>query len=237
MVLERFGFTGTQAKVFKALTRRGAATGYAVARDTGLARANVYQALDQLVGRGLATARGGRPVIYQAAGPEQAVAILSVRVGRDLAALAQELGTSPPAAAQGALESDRVSGEASLVGDAARAADAAAREILAVTGPWAPALGDALARATLRGVNVRAVSLGTPAPEGAMVRDVPRKELTAYWGGLPVALIADRGHAVCGIVTPDGGAEGIATRNPGLVPFVRHLLRRELASAAAPRVS
>jgi len=60
--------------------------------------------------------------------------------------------------------------------------------------------------------------------------------LTAYWGGLPIALVVDRERAVCGVLTAGGGA-GLDARNPGLVPFVRHLLRRELATAAAPRVS
>jgi hypothetical protein len=65
---------------------------------------------------------------------------------------------------------------------------------------------------------------------------VPTAELVRYWGGLPVAVLADRTRAVCGTVDGDR-CDGVATTSPGLVPFLRHLLRRELASVAAPLVS
>ena len=49
VTLERFGFTPTETKVYESLLRLGPSTGYAVAKDVRLARANVYQALDGLV--------------------------------------------------------------------------------------------------------------------------------------------------------------------------------------------
>jgi len=66
MSLEPFGFTRTQDLVFWALARRGSATGYAIARDIGIARANVYHALEVLARRGLAFSSAGRPARYQA---------------------------------------------------------------------------------------------------------------------------------------------------------------------------
>lgn len=241
MPLNRFGFTRTQDTVYKALVRHGVATGYAVARDTGLARANVYQALDALVARGLAKSSGDRPTTYRAAEPADAVAGLWKRAEQDLKALAAELGAPAGARAemQGATAPEVVEsfeGRAALFAAAVETADAAAHEVLAVVGPWAPAVVEALARARRRGVSWKVVSLGTPAPEGATLRTVPPVELAAYWGGMPVALVCDRTHAVCGIVSSER-AEGIRTVSPGLVPFLRHLLRRELAMAASPRVS
>lgn len=240
MPLDHFGFTKTQDTVFRALLRRDGATGYAIARDTGLARANVYQALDALVARGVARSSGGRPATYRAADPADAIAVLARRVDLDLKTLAGELGvrTGPSwwTAATAGGEMERLDGPAALFDAAAAAADAAEHEVLAVLGPWAPRVGESLARARGRGVAWKVVSLGAPAPEGASLRAVPSAELTAYWGGLPVALVCDRTTAVCGILSGTR-ADGIRTASGGLVPFLRHLLRRELTAAAAPRVS
>ena len=231
MSLEPFGFTRTQDIVFWALTRRGSATGYAIARDTGIARANVYHALEVLTKRGLASSSGGRPSGYQATAADATLALLAGGVRRELADLALKLGIEGDGTQEG-----EVQGRIEVVGEVLRCIAAAALEVLAVVGPWVPELLPALTEARRRGVAVRVVSLGLPAPEGAIVRDVPPAELGAYWGGLPVAVVGDRRRVVCGVFAPDD-VRGVATSNPGVVPFLRHLLRRELATAATPRVS
>ena len=95
MRLERFGFTGTQRAAWAALASIGDATGYAIARHAGIARANIYQALDALVARGLASTSGGRPAIFRAAAPHDVLALLTDQCDSDLAALAQDLGIQP----------------------------------------------------------------------------------------------------------------------------------------------
>ncbi len=239
MPLDRFGYTRTQDTVYKALLRRRTATGYAVARDTKLARANVYQALDSLVDGGLAVASGGRPVLYTAVGAEEAVERLAARLEKELASLARELEAPGAGRRIGRPEAHgfaRLDGRRRLVAAAGAAADAARSEILAVVGPWADDLYGPLQRARQRGAAVRMVALGRPAPDGAVLRAVPESELIGYWGGMPVVLVADRSRAVCGVVTGEQ-ADGVETRSLALVPFLRHLLRRELASAAGARPS
>lgn len=239
MPLDRFGYTRTQDTVYKALLRRQAATGYAIARDTNLARANVYQALDSLVAAGLATAEGDRPVTYSATSGPETLELLASRLERELADLATELGSRQPArrarrGSQPAFES--IDGPGALTSAAEAAVSAAGREVLAVVGPWVEGLFGALETARGRGLGVKMVSLGSPGPAGAILRLVPDRELTAYWGGLPLVLVCDRAHAVCGVIS-GADASGLETRSPGLVPFLRHLLRRELAAAAGPRPS
>jgi sugar-specific transcriptional regulator TrmB len=239
MPLTNFGFTRTQDAVYMALLRRGSATGYAIARDTSLARANVYQALDVLVARGLAALSGGRPATYRPTSAPDTIALLTESAERDLAGLAREIGAvAGPGRSRRdpASPFERLEGLRALLDAATAAVDGADREILAVLGPWAPSVAEALQRARARDVTMRVVSLGAPAPEGAALRPVPAVELNAYWGGLPMVLVCDRAHAVCGVAAGDT-AEGLDTRSPGLVPYLRHLLRRELASAAAPRIS
>jgi sugar-specific transcriptional regulator TrmB len=240
MRLERFGFTGTQSAAWAALASIGDATGYAVARRAGIARANIYQALDALVARGLASTSGGRPAIFRASSSHDVLAHLTGQCDRDLAALAQDLGIQPtvggrrepaPAAAL-----EMIVDRPTLMTSAARCAADAAFEILAVVGPWAPEVSAALVQARRPAMTWKVVVLGAPAPDGALLRPVPTAELVGYWGGLPVAVLADRTRAVCGTVDGDR-CDGVATTSPGLVPFLRHLLRRELASIATPRVS
>ncbi len=118
-----------------------------------------------------------------------------------------------------------------LLERAAACARGAKSELLAVVGPGARDLFGVLEESR---PGSRILALGAPAPAGAVVREVAAREIEAYWGGLPVAVLVDRQRAVCGILRADGGASGIATEHPGVIPFLRHLLRRELA-AASPR--
>src|SRR4051812_33750072 len=59
--LTPFGFTPTESLIYEVLLRGGPGTGYTVARAAGLARANVYAALEGLVGKGAARVGEGRP--------------------------------------------------------------------------------------------------------------------------------------------------------------------------------
>jgi HTH-type transcriptional regulator, sugar sensing transcriptional regulator len=239
MSLEPFGFTRTQDTVFWALARSGTATGYAVARDTGIARANVYHALDGLAKRGLVSATAGRPVHYRAADANACLALLSAGVSRQLSDLALRWGVEAPVIGPtpaGSVGRGELSSRREAVAEASRCIATARLEVLAVVGPWVPELARDLDDARRRGLAVRAVSLGSPAPEGVIVREVPRTELEAYWGGLPISVVVDRRRAVCAVLAADW-TRGIVTSNAGAVPFLRHLLRRELAAAASPRVS
>ena len=75
-VLQNLGLNRYEAGAYVALTRRGRATGAEVARIAGLPRQRIYDVLDGLVGRGLATVEPGRPAYYAAVDPNQAVNLL-----------------------------------------------------------------------------------------------------------------------------------------------------------------
>jgi len=74
--LVSLGLTGYEASAYVALTRRDRATGAEVARLAGLPRQRIYDVLDGLVARGIATVEPGRPARYAAVAPEAAVAAL-----------------------------------------------------------------------------------------------------------------------------------------------------------------
>jgi len=234
MNLERFGFTSTESKVYVALLRLSPATGYAVAREAGLARANAYGALETLATRGVVARLPGRPARFVAEDPATLVGRLGRDSQRDLELLARSLAGVERRTDIGPTASlTPLPDRAAVMARCAACARDAREEVLAVTGPWASDLSADLAvRGQSRPV-FRVLSLGSPAPTGALVRPVPTSEIKAYWGGLPIALVADRRRAVCAVLT-DSAATGVATEHPALVPFIRHLLRREVASALSP---
>ena len=227
-MLEKFGFTPTEVKVYQSLLRLGATTGYAVALDLGIARANAYQALEALTRRGAARKSASNPVLYSATGPAALLAQLERTFKRDRTDLEAELESLPIAGGSVATELELLTNADQLLSRAASCADSARTDILVVTGPWADVMNARCAAASNRRVQVRGVSLAETAPDGMTARPVAAEELHAYWGGLPVAILADRSRAVFGVLQERGGS-GIATSAPGAVPFLRHLLRRELA--------
>ncbi|HVO36133.1 MAG TPA: helix-turn-helix domain-containing protein [Gemmatimonadales bacterium] len=237
MDLARFGFTPTEAKVYLALLPISPATGYAVAQSAKLARANTYDALDGLAARAIVTRLPGRPARFAALDPDALIGRLRRDLSSGLDSLAQTLSQIPRVQPGPGLPAVESIGDRAVLLERAQACVRDARtELLAVVGPWASETYTAL-EACGSGVSARVLSLGRPAPAGAAVREVPPADIEGYWGGLPVALVADRRRAVCGVVVGASEAAGIATEHPGVIPFVRHLLRRELASASPQQVS
>jgi len=231
-MLERFGFTPTESKSYQTLLKLGPSTGYGVARELGIARANVYQALEALVRRGAARKAATIPSQYSAVSPESLVAELERGFRLDLARLDESLRRLPQRQGETASDVEAIVASDRLLARAVDIVGNASAEVLAVFGPWADGLGAALEAARARGAAIRAVSLGPSTLDGITIRAVGETELRAYWGGLPIAVVADRSLTVFGVLTAGDSASGFATGAAGAVPFLRHLLRRELASGA-----
>jgi HTH-type transcriptional regulator, sugar sensing transcriptional regulator len=104
------GLTGYEASAYLALTRRGRATGAEVARLAGLPRQRIYDVLDGLVGRGLATVEPGRPSRYTAVAPAEATELLLAAHRAGLARLEREAAEAvarlTPAYRDGRAEND-----------------------------------------------------------------------------------------------------------------------------------
>ncbi|MFI5279070.1 MAG: TrmB family transcriptional regulator [Gemmatimonadales bacterium] len=231
-MLERFGFTPTETKSYQTLLKIGPSTGYGVARELGIARANVYQALEALVRRGAARKAATIPSQYAAVSPAALLAELERGFRRDLVQLDESLRRLPQGQSEAVSDLEVLAASDRLIARTIAVVDGATAEVLAVFGPWAGGLGAALEAARARGALIRAVSLGPSELEGIVVRSVGEAELLSYWGGLPIAVVADRARTVFGVLVGDEAASGFATGAAGAVPFLRHLLRREMASGA-----
>lgn len=235
--LLRFGFTPTESRVYVALLRLSPATGYAVAREAALARANTYGALETMAARGVVTRLPGSPARWVAEDPDALLGRFGresqqhlERLARQLSAVDRRGGQPAPAAV------DLLQDRAAVLDRVSAWALSAREEILAVVGPWVSDVYADLGQARVPRTAVRLLSLGSPAPAGALVRKVSAAEIQSYWGGLPVAMVSDRRRAVCALES-GSVTTGVATTHPAVVPFIRHLLRRELASAASQGAS
>jgi sugar-specific transcriptional regulator TrmB len=85
--LTPFGFTPTETQVYSALLDRGFTSAYALAKVIGVARANVYQALNGLVSKGAAIQVSDSPQIFRPIGPTELMALISQREAERLKTL------------------------------------------------------------------------------------------------------------------------------------------------------
>ncbi len=89
--LTPFGYTPTESRAYQALLRTGPASGYAVAKALSIARANAYQALDGLVGKGAAVLLEGSPGRYRALAPNGLLARITRQMSARLDRLERQL--------------------------------------------------------------------------------------------------------------------------------------------------
>lgn len=246
--LLNLGLTGYEAAGYLALTRRGRATAAEVARLSGLPRQRVYDVLDGLVARGLATLEPGRPARYTAAAPETAVGVLLAahrasleRLERDAA---DAIARLTPAYREGRAENDPLDYIELLREPAAIAARfseleaAAERQILVFTKPpYAIEPGENVAGLQLleRGIEARSVyerSLyDDPAQVDAVRRFVEAGEQARVVDELPLKLVVIDGRVA--LFTMEDPVAGV----PGLtIMVVEHAALARLLTLAFEHV-
>ncbi len=91
-----FGFTPTENLAYSALLKLGPSTGYVVAREIGVARANTYQALAGLVAKGTATKAQGSPARFRAIQPPAVLTLLVERETTKLDELERQVQKRSP---------------------------------------------------------------------------------------------------------------------------------------------
>lgn len=190
--LTPFGFTPTESLIYEVLLKGGPGTGYTIARAAGLARANVYAALEGLVAKGAARVAPGRPKHYRPEPPSTLLARLTDRQGEAIEQLSAALGAlaAPDTPTLVELLSSR--GAVQLMGHEIARAEQSVELVAPADGCLA--LAPQLRRAATAGVRLNVASTGA-VPLGA----VPVATISAPdWPGDPVLLVVDGRAALIG---------------------------------------
>ena len=184
--LTPFGFTPTESLVYQALLKLGPVTGYAVAREARLARANAYGALEGLVVRGAATRATGRPARYRAVEPTALLAHLAATQGAALDRLAQPLRR---AAAPGDPVTREVEGARAVVNVVMQLVARSETGVVGVIGAelWRPSL-PAWRRAAARAALDVRIAGSADDPDGLSAGTVA--------ADAPTVLVVDDAHAL-----------------------------------------
>ena len=227
--LREIGLGEYEAKVYLALIRRHPATGYELARGSGVPSSKVYEVLGRLQEKEVVfVAETGGAKRYIPADPEEFVDRHARRMSRALAGLKEDL--------QSMTADDQVGyvwnlhGRDALLERATQVLAGAERTVL-VSG-WDEELAriaDAIAAAHRRRVRVAVIDYGTLALEADAVYPHPIKD-TIYneKGGRGLTLCADSRVALVGLVGESGGASGAWSTNHGFVTAVEDYLKHDI---------
>lgn len=187
-----FGFTPTEGAVYEVLLTGGPGTGYTVARAAGLARANVYAALEGLVAKGAARVEEGRPRRFRPEPPTTLLARLADRQGEALDRLASTLESISTPATPTLVELTSARGAVQLMGHEIARAETAVTLLAPADGCLA--LAPHLRRAQQAGVALEVLSTAG-APLGAIPVSIVE---AGNWPGEPVLMIVDGRSALIG---------------------------------------
>jgi len=97
--LTPFGFTPTESTAYSALLAAGPSSGYALARALGIARANAYQALHGLVGKGAAVIADQEPLLFRSVQPAALLAQIAREQEHKLDVLERAVSSAHPVGA------------------------------------------------------------------------------------------------------------------------------------------
>lgn len=209
--LTGFGFTPTESLVYGVLVRGGPGTGYAIARQAGLARANAYSALEGLVQKGAARAEEGRPRRYRPEPPSTLIARIVDRQGRALDTLSDVLSALSVPASPTLVELASPRGVLQLLSHEIARAE---RRVRLIAPPDAyPVLTPALRKASATAVTLELGSTGPVTLTFAAVREASRP---AGWPGDPLLFSVDGRGAALG-ARRDDAVEGHWGTDPVIV--------------------
>jgi sugar-specific transcriptional regulator TrmB len=225
--LTRLGFSSHEARVYLALNQQPEATGYEVAKVTGLPRANVYQVLTSLVAKNAIELVADEPARYVAHAPAEVLGRIKRDTARQCDALIADLAALGPSPEAGAFWTLR--GQDAVIERVAALIDGAQERVTICL--WAEDL--AWARGPLRAAYRRECRLvinlfGDAAVEfGEVYR---HEDPSMVVGGHLLTLAIDQSAALVAALDDPVGA--VYTRHPALVRLVEKLIRDETYLAA-----
>jgi len=234
--LESLGFSEYEARAYVTLLRRGALTGYQLAKASGVPRPNVYPVLDRLEQRGaVVRVQAKRGARYSALPAEEMLSRLSRGVEAQVAEARRAMD------GLGAGESQEyvwnVQGYEAVLARAEALVDAAEEHL--VVGVWAEEsrrLSSAFARAQARGVALSTLCIqGCPDECGGCRGRIYRYPLAAEASTRWLVLVRDEAQLLAGQVSTDGHASAALTTLEVLASTGAQYLRHAIAAAEIVR--
>lgn len=195
-IMNRFGYTGSEARTYIALLRQHPATGYELASLGGIPRSAIYNVLRRLEQAGLVNVIPGKPKRYAPLPPSRLIAHLEMRVSEDLKSFQESL--EQVSHAQIDATTWTVTGYDSIIAEAMTLLDEA--EEMVTCSLWrqeAELLSDSLQRAHNRGVKVTTFSFTSlpPLPGSVLSYGVSADLLETHWTRRMI-LVTDRARAL-----------------------------------------
>ena len=229
------GFTEYEAKAYVALLRLGPATGYQVAKESGIPRSMVYEILNKLVARGaVATQSLAEMVRYAPIPPDQILDRMQRELEDNVATLTRDLkgitiGSAPPGSTWNLV------GCKNILDYARQMIERAQREVVLIVGDddELDELLPRLQEARARGLALVVIS-PVPYDAGSVPIVVyPHGQSLRQATGHGLALITDGSASLIGEV--DRSESASWTTNEYAVALMMWCLKRELARLSESR--
>jgi predicted transcriptional regulator len=233
-VIEQFqqlGFSEYETKTYTALLQQHPLNGYALAKVSGVPRANIYGVLQKLEERGAVVAvNTAEGVVYSPIAPDDLIRRLSSHLSEVLAAAQRGLEALSTPVKQTYVQN--IQGREQLLEHARELINAAQERLLiALWQPEASALTEALMQAHARGVAVNTLCCQACAQEcGNCQGNVYRYRVTPDQQAHGLIVIQDDYEMLVGTTGAQGTA--IRTRQQGLIEMTVWYLRHSITLAA-----
>lgn len=223
--LIKTGLTGSEAELYMELCREGELTGYEAAKNTGIPRANAYQALAGLVDKGAAYVIEGNVPRYTAApAAEYCKNIMSL-----MHEITEKIINDCPKPRKTAEPYVTITGFRHIVNKAKNIIDSASERVyVSASDQEFTYLKKELEMAAVRGLKVVAIVSGNINIDGAVVRRSSRESGQ-------VRLIADSAHVLTGDITGSEDDACLYSQNRPLVQLIKDSLKNEIKLAEFER--
>lgn len=227
--VKALGLSEYEAKAYLALLHESPASGYRVARNSGVPRSKVYEALGGLVDRGIALVNHGEPARYAPVSPEEVISRrkreLDGAIENARESLERYVGSAD---SRGAIW-DLTGREAILQRAREMAGRAEESLLLEVWQEDAPELREALSEAAGRGVEVEVVAYGDPGyPFARVYHHDLVDEVTRGLGARWLVLSLDLREVVTGVLSMGEESRAAWTSHPGLVVPTTELIKHDV---------
>jgi HTH-type transcriptional regulator, sugar sensing transcriptional regulator len=227
--LQILGLTEWESRAYLALVKESPATGYGIAKLSGVPRAKVYEVLASLERKGAVEVARSDPLQYRPVPPdtliERARADTAKRIDAAERAIAAYTARTDASAAIWDIQ-----GREQIVARARQLVTAAKRRIMMEI--WEADAADLEAElrvAAEREVEIIVVAYGDPGYPFAQVYPHPlTDEVTSGLGGRWLVLSVDDHEVIAGIVSSADRSRAALTSHPGLVVPVTELIKHDL---------